>query len=28
VQLLAQRRAVDDATFFAGMRARLGLDAS
>ena len=28
VQLLAQRRAVDDATFFACMRARLGLDAS
>jgi NAD(P)-dependent dehydrogenase (short-subunit alcohol dehydrogenase family) len=28
VQLLARRRAVDDATFFAGMRARLGLDAS
>jgi short-subunit dehydrogenase len=28
VRLLAQRRAVDDATFFAGMRARLGLDAA
>lgn len=28
VQLLAQRRAVDDATFFAGMRARFGLAAS
>jgi NAD(P)-dependent dehydrogenase (short-subunit alcohol dehydrogenase family) len=28
VQLLARRRAVDDATFFAGVRARFGLDAS
>jgi NAD(P)-dependent dehydrogenase (short-subunit alcohol dehydrogenase family) len=28
VQLLARRRAVDDATFFAGMRARFGLDAA
>jgi NADP-dependent 3-hydroxy acid dehydrogenase YdfG len=27
-RLLAQRRAVDDATFFAGMRARFGLGAS
>ena len=27
VQLLAQRRAADDATFFAGMRARFGLGA-
>ena len=26
VRLLAQRRDVDDATFFAGMRAQFGLD--